>query len=373
MDFERDISTIPNRGVDAPVEVNTVGHYVLSTIALSRGPPCAHRGPNLAAIYFVWALSQERLDLSNGGLHLPFTEDGPFRSVPPEDFSARTAVALENTRDGGASDPQKVISKLRANWGHASARQLRRVMADSESGNSYLADYVDEVLKYCETCRALDTAPHETIAGASTASVFNEEAQVGLLFLGDIIALCAMDLFPNFHFFSQYSPRTHRRSGAFSVVVGWAFLARPRAFGWVRGANGMNQMRTNLRAGRRTELQFQRVGAHPWLSKRRNGFARGIHNSLIEDGRVSNGQILRVLQWCMNAIISAGGSSAYQLVFGSTLAGLVSWGDNDEDPMFTKDTSVAGQFVQQWMLRTRAQGAALKEVANRNFRHKPCN
>ena len=36
--------------------------------------------------------------------------------------------------------------------------------------------------------------------------------------------------------------------------------------------------------------------------------------------------------------------------------------------MFAQDTSVAGQFAQQWKLRLRAQEATLKEIANSKLR-----
>ena len=36
--------------------------------------------------------------------------------------------------------------------------------------------------------------------------------------------------------------------------------------------------------------------------------------------------------------------------------------------MFAHDTSLAGQFAQQWKLRLRAQEATLQEIANRKLR-----
>ena len=68
-----------------------------------------------------------RLALSNGGSNAPCTQDGLFRFVPPEEFSARTAVALGGARDDSVFGPRKIILKLRVNWGYASARQLKRV------------------------------------------------------------------------------------------------------------------------------------------------------------------------------------------------------------------------------------------------------
>ena len=36
--------------------------------------------------------------------------------------------------------------------------------------------------------------------------------------------------------------------------------------------------------------------------------------------------------------------------------------------LFDQDTSILGQFAQQWQLRIRAQEAALKEIANSKLR-----
>ena len=68
---------------------------------------------------------------------------------------------------------------------------------------------------------------------------------------------------------------------------------------------------------RRIQLVLQGVGAHPWILERRNGLARGIHNRL-KAGRYYTGpQTLAEAQRCLDNLVSAGGYSAYQLVFGS--------------------------------------------------------
>ena len=56
------------------------------------------------------------------------------------------------------------------------------------------------------------------------------------------------------------------------------------------------------------------------------------------------------------------------MVFGSNPADCFGWEDGDEDLLFAQDTSLAGQFVQQWKLRMRAQEATLEEVANSKLR-----
>ena len=59
-------------------------------------------------------------------------------------------------------------------------------------------NYVDEVLGQCEICRAFDKAPHIPIVGTSTAPMFNEKVQVGLLIPGETFALHALDMCPKY-------------------------------------------------------------------------------------------------------------------------------------------------------------------------------
>ena len=67
-------------------------------------------------------------------------------------------------------------------------------------------------------------------------------------------------------------------------------------------------------------------------------------------------------------MLSSSGFSAYQMAAGSQLADLFGWDDSEEDLFFAQDTSLAGQFVNQWKLRMRAQEATLREVANSKLR-----
>ena len=47
---------------------------------------------------------------------------------------------------------------------------------------------------------------------------------------------------------------------------------------------------------------------------------------------------------------------------------LYGWDDSGGDLLFAQDSSISGQFAQQWLLRIRAQEAALKEIANSKLR-----
>ena len=105
------------------------------------------------------------------------------------------------------------------------------------------------------------------------------------------------------------------------------------------------------------------MGTRLWLLERRNGLPRGMCDRLGDDDRFSRWKLPSGAQWCLNSMISASGFPAYQKVFGSYPEDFFGWGDNDADLMFTQDTSLAGQFVQQWKLRMRPQEVSLEEVA----------
>ena len=98
------------------------------------------------------------------------------------------------------------IMKLHVNWGRASASQLKRILVDSEGGNSYSVNFVDDVGENCDVRKAFEKAPYVPIAGATAVSMFNEKVQVGPQFSDDLIALHAMDICPT------YSPLTPAQS-----------------------------------------------------------------------------------------------------------------------------------------------------------------
>ena len=91
--------------------------------------------------------------------------------------------------DGCLTDLRELVAKLQANWGHAAAQQLQRVLGYSVGDNMHLVALVDDVPEQFEVCRACDNAPHAPVAGASTAAMFSDELRVDLLFLDAIIAV----------------------------------------------------------------------------------------------------------------------------------------------------------------------------------------
>lgn len=77
-------------------------------------------------------------------------------------------------------------------------------------------------------------------------------------------------------------------------------------------------------------------------------------------------------------MISASGHSAFQLDFGSNPVDPYGWDGQVRDLLFAQGASVSGQLAQQLGLRTMAQAAAPKEVANSKLRrlladNKPLN
>ena len=79
LDFPRNISTSRGRGVDVPFKLNCAGHYVPSVAASGKGQSKSGRGPTSPADYFEWGFSKKRRNLDNGGLPLPYEEDGLYQ------------------------------------------------------------------------------------------------------------------------------------------------------------------------------------------------------------------------------------------------------------------------------------------------------
>ena len=139
------------------------------------------------------------------------------------------------------------------------------------------------------------------------------------------------------------------------VIRGLVFAAHLSAVRWMR----VGGVRTNCgrKCGRSEDFNywFKGFGAHPWILDRRNGLARGIHTRLKAGDRFFGGQIRAEVQWRLNALIAREGFPAYRLVSGANPVGLFRRDGRNEDLTFTQDTSITGQFVQQWKLRAMAQ------------------
>ena len=233
---------------------------------------------------------------------------------------------------------------------------------------THLVNFADEELGSCDVRMAFEKAPHAPIAGTSAVSTFNEKAHVDLLFLGDPIVAHARDVFPKYPLLLPV--QAENPQDAWDLVCGGrlGLFGPPNCILAHEGGEWRNEIWTDLRAKRRIRLQFQGVVARPVLLGRRNGLARGIYNRLIEDDRFMNKTILSESQWRPNTMLSASGFPARQTVFRPNPADLSGWEDGDDGLTFARDTSPAGQFVQQCELRMRAQEATLGEIANSKLR-----
>ena len=178
---------------------------------------------------------------------------------PPEDFSACAAVTLRDARDDSVSDLRKIIMRLRANWGHAPARQHKRAPVDSKKRNSHLANHVGDFLEHREICRSSHKTPHVPIAGTSTASMLNGKVQVGILFSEENLAIHAMHMFSeNSLLFQGLLKNPQEAWDAFRS--GWLDICGPpKSFQMDEGGAGKKEAWADLRAERQITMQFQGV------------------------------------------------------------------------------------------------------------------
>ena len=75
------------------------------------------RYPSFSASIAEWAFSRKRPNLSDGGIHLLFTEDGTRSLAPPAALLACKAVALGDARDGVLSGPVEDHSAMASELG----------------------------------------------------------------------------------------------------------------------------------------------------------------------------------------------------------------------------------------------------------------
>ena len=110
---------------DVPLKLNNLGHRAASVVSFGERNPKSVQGPTLSAAFFEWSSTEGHPNLPNGGLHLPFPEDGLYQFEPPRTFSACQAVTLGDALDRCLSDPNEISMGAYANWGHARAHRLK--------------------------------------------------------------------------------------------------------------------------------------------------------------------------------------------------------------------------------------------------------
>ena len=162
--------------------------------------------------------------------------------------------------DGCWSGP-KIIARLRANRGHASGQQLRRVLVDTDGGIMHLLTSVDEILGQCEVCRTFDKAPRAPVAGAPTAPMFIERLLADLLPPDDLIALRAMDVFPEYSFLIPARTMYLQELWGIFCNSRIGVSGHPQSIQTGEGGDRRNEMWTDSCSGSRIKLQIQGVGA----------------------------------------------------------------------------------------------------------------
>ena len=108
LDFPRDALALRRRGAAIPLRVNRMGRFTLSAVDFGKGESRKVRSPVVSASYPGRASAKKRPNLSNGGLHLPNTNDGSCHFGAPSAFPACKAVALGDASGGCLSDPRRL-------------------------------------------------------------------------------------------------------------------------------------------------------------------------------------------------------------------------------------------------------------------------
>ena len=145
------------------------------------------------------------------------------------------------------------------------------------------------------------------IDGTSTVAMFNEKLQAGVSFLGDNIALRAMDAVSKYSVLIPARSKIPQKVRDTSRKSGIEVFGPPQCSLMDEGGEWENDAWAELRSDRRINSFLRRVGARPWILGRRNGHARGIYDRLMGDDRFSGKQILAEAQWRQNTPMSGGG------------------------------------------------------------------
>ena len=166
-----------------------MGRYILSVAEFAGRRGDVARYPSFSASIAEWAFSRKCPNLSDGGIRLPFTEDGARSLAPPVALLACKAAALGDARDGVLSGPVEDHSAMASKfgprvgsanpaeiggfrqWQFASPTSRRRSFGASRN----LPGFGSRAP--CTRC----WGPHEKL-------------RADLLFLNDIIALHVMDV-----------------------------------------------------------------------------------------------------------------------------------------------------------------------------------
>ena len=171
-----------------------------------------------------------------------------------------------------------------------SAHRWPRVLAASDGETVGSTHCLGQVSEQCEICRAFDKGAPFPVAGASADSAFNGEMLADLPFLGDAIALNAMDVFAKYSLlFLVRSEIPHEVWDVFCILR-IAILGRPTCVQMNEGGGWGNDIWADFSARRRVKIDLPGVGARPRLLERSNGLSRGSFYCVADDDRFLSNQ-----------------------------------------------------------------------------------
>ena len=76
LDFVRNSLTLGSRGIEIPLQVNAMGHYVLSVVNFNTAEVYEGAGHPIYVSFSEWAPPRERPNFDNGGVCLPCADKG---------------------------------------------------------------------------------------------------------------------------------------------------------------------------------------------------------------------------------------------------------------------------------------------------------
>ena len=159
--------------------------------------------------------------------------------------------------DRRLSDTKKIIMKLHADWGRASAHKLKRAPVGSDGRNMHLLTYADEVSEQCEVRLPLAKAPHVPIANTSTASRFAEKLRADLLFPDDLTALRALDVFPKYSLLMPVRSKDPREVWGALRNSRIGVCGQPQSIQIARGGVWRNELWADVSLERKIKLQHE--------------------------------------------------------------------------------------------------------------------
>ena len=96
----------------------------------------------------------------HGCVSLPDSGDGFRQFAAPRNSAVRGAMMLRDASSPSSEDDRGIAERLDFNGVHASAHQLKRVLAYAEGADEMLLNLAGDVAQQCEVCLASGKAPH---------------------------------------------------------------------------------------------------------------------------------------------------------------------------------------------------------------------